>query len=299
MLRKISQIVIIVLMFILTISSYSQAETQTDSMETYNSAAGVTVFLLVAFMFIIILVLSAAKYENTVQRKDHVSLFTKLSRILNRGVPVEKEDEIKMDHGFDGIFELNNRIPPWFNILFYGTILFAGVYLLDYHVFGSGTIMLDEYTQEVRIAAEKREELIRTGAFINENNVTLLKDAENIDKGKQIFTVNCIACHGPDGGGTVGPNLTDKNWIHGGGIKNIFKTIKNGVPPKGMIAWQTMLNPKQMQQVASYVIALQGTKPSIAKAPEGQEWIDEEINTVQQDSTKVNIDSTKIIQNKK
>lgn len=295
MLRKISWITIFVLMFILKVSAYSQTETQTQGMDGYNVVAGATVFLLIAFLFIMIFILNTPKYEYSIARKkEHVSLFAKLSKILNRGVPVEKEDEIKMDHGFDGIYELNNRIPPWFNILFYGTILFAGVYLLDYHVFGSGTIMLDEYTQEVKVATEKREELIRTGAFINENNVTLLKDAENIDKGKQIFTVNCIACHGPDGGGTVGPNLTDKNWIHGGGIKNIFKTIKNGVPPKGMIAWQTMLNPKQMQQVASYVMALQGTKPAVGKAPEGQEWVDEENILNIKDSTKVDLDTNKI-----
>ncbi|MEJ2103060.1 MAG: c-type cytochrome, partial [Ignavibacteriaceae bacterium] len=96
--------------------------------------------------------------------------------------------------------------------------------------------------------------------------------------GKQIFEANCIACHAADGGGIVGPNLTDKYWIHGGGIKNVFKTIKYGAPDKGMISWQSQLNAKQIQDVASYVLSLQGTKPANPKPPEGQIWSGDDDN---------------------
>jgi len=275
------------------------AQSKDTSMDSYSQLAGAVVFLLVAFMFILFFVFASSKYKYSFERrKERFSFLKKLSRVLNRTVPVEKEKDIMMDHEYDGIRELNNTIPPWFNILFYSTIVFAVVYLLDYHVFGSGNIMYNEYTEEVRIAEEKKQELIRTGAFINENNVTLLTDGASLDAGKQIFTVNCMPCHGPDAGGTVAPNLTDQYWIHGGGIKNVFTTIKNGVPVKRMISWKTMLNPKQMQQVGSYVLSLQGTKPSIGKPPEGNLWVDStaikiDSNSIKKDSIKTDSEKNK------
>ncbi len=159
--------------------------------------------------------------------------------------------------------------------------------MIQYHMIGKPNSSNDEYIQEMTIAQQVKDELIRTGALINENNVAVLKDAADIDKGKEIFTVNCVSCHNADGGGGVGPNLTDQYWIHGGGIKNVFTVIKNGVPAKGMISWQTQLNPKQMNQVASYVLTLQGTKPAVPKAPEGTVWVD---------STATNKDSVTIKQ---
>jgi cytochrome c oxidase cbb3-type subunit 3 len=119
---------------------------------------------------------------------------------------------------------------------------------------------------------------MKTGALINEETVTVLTDASALQSGKAIYDANCIACHANDGGGIVGPNLTDQYWINGGGIKNIFKTIKNGVPAKGMISWQTQLNPNQIQQVASYILSLQGKTPVNPKQPEGEIWKDEEKN---------------------
>lgn len=299
--KKINVLVILLSLFLFTAQVFTQTDAQNNEGSSYNQIAGAMVFILVAFMFMLIFILSSPKYKYSYdRRKERWSFLGKLSAILNKGVPVDKEDEIKMDHGFDGIYELNNKIPPWFNILFYGTIIFAAVYLVDYHVLGSGNVMIDEYVQEVTIANQQREELIRTGALINENNVTLLTDAADLDKGKQIFSTNCTPCHGPDAGGTVGPNLTDKFWIHGGGIKNVFKTVKNGVPAKGMIAWSTLLTPKQMQQVSSYVLSLQGTKPPTGKAPEGQEWTETDSVGSKKDSVnvkdtgKVKIDTVKM-----
>ncbi len=265
--------------------------------ETYSQLAGAMVFILVASLFVLFFILSAPKYEYSKQRrKQKYSFLAKISKVLNRGVPVEQEKDIMMDHEYDGIHELNNTVPPWFNMLFYGTIIIAAIYLIDYHVLGSGNVMVDEYVEEIRIANEKREELIRTGAFINENNVTQLMDAAELEKGKQVFNVSCTQCHGMDAGGTVGPNLTDKHWIHGGGIKNVFATIVNGVPAKGMISWKTSLTPKQIQQVASYILSLQGTNPPTGKPPEGNIWVEETVkdSTKTSDSNKVKIDSTKV-----
>ncbi|MBE2228855.1 MAG: c-type cytochrome [Ignavibacteria bacterium] len=281
-------------MLLLNSGVFAQATTGSESgTDEYSKLAGAMVFLLVAFLFILFFILSSPKYNYSAERrKERYSFLAKISAVLNRGVPIEREKDIMLDHDFDGIKELNNTVPPWFNLLFYGTIVIAIVYMIDFHVLGSGNVMVDEYLNEVKIANDKREELIRTGAFINENNVTLLTDAADLEKGKQIWNVNCTPCHGPDGGGTVGPNLTDQNWIHGGGIKNVFMTVSNGVPAKGMISWKTLLTPKQIQQVSSYVLSLQGTKPATGKPPEGNIWVDS-VKTTGNDSLKIT-DSSKV-----
>lgn len=283
-----------IIIALVCLSGNAAAQTQQNqSSESYNQLAGAMAFILIAFLFLMLFILSAPKYKYSYERiRKKYSFLKKLSQVLNKGVPVEQEKDIMLDHDYDGIRELNNRIPPWFNLLFYGSILFAAVYLVDYHVLGSGNIMADEYNQEITIANEKREELIRTGAFINENNVTILTDAGDLDKGKQLYNVNCLPCHGPDGGGTVGPNLTDKYWIHGGGIKNIFAIIKIGVPAKGMIAWQTMMTPKQMQQVGSYILTFQGTTPVISKPPEGNLWVDTDSTRTGNDTLKTQDSNT-------
>jgi len=203
------------------------------------------------------------------------SLIKKLLKKLSGAAPLEKEQDILLEHEYDGIRELDNKIPPWFSYLFYFTILFSVIYLLDYHVFGSGKVMQDEYAQEMKIAAIQRAALEKTGAFVNETSVTALVDVTDIASGKKIFDANCVACHAAGGAGLVGPNLTDDYWIHGGGIKNIFKTIKYGVPAKGMISWQTQLNPKQIQEVASYILSIHGTNPPNPKAPQGNIYIPE------------------------
>lgn len=201
-------------------------------------------------------------------------LMKKIKSHLTALTPLEKEDEILLEDDYDGIKELDNRIPPWFSYLFYFTILFGIYYLLDYHVFKTGKLQAEEYQEEMSIANTQKAEVMNTGADINENNVTGLTDITSLSAGKEIFKTNCVPCHGPDGGGVVGPNFTDDYWIHGGGIKNIFNTIKYGVPAKGMISWQTQLNPQQMQEVASYVMTLHGTKPANPKAPEGTLYVD-------------------------
>ena len=200
------------------------------------------------------------------------SAFAKFRRAITKTTPVETEHELLLNHDYDGIKELDSQIPPWFLWLFYITIFFSIVYMLDYHVFNSSPLQDAEYQLQVKQAEVERAELMNSGAMLNEESVTLLTDQAAIDNGKQIFATNCVACHAADGGGLVGPNLTDDYWIHGGGVKNIFKTIKYGVTAKGMIAWQTQLNPKQMQDVASFIITLHGTTPVTPKQPEGTVW---------------------------
>lgn len=188
-------------------------------------------------------------------------------------VPIEREGEITLVHAHDGIRELDNRLPPWWVNMFILTIIWAVGYMYYYHWGGNGPSSGDEYKTEVEIA--KKEIAVALAGKANdvdESNVTALTDGGALGEGELIFKNTCAACHGQKGEGTVGPNFTDEYWIHGGGIKNIFKTIKYGVPEKGMISWQSQLKPADMQKVASYILTLKGTNPPNPKAPQGQIW---------------------------
>ena len=210
--------------------------------------------------------------------------------------PLEKEEEIVLDHNYDGIKELDNNLPPWWLYGFYASIIFAGIYLARYHIF-DGTTQREEYLMEVAEAKAAVEEYKKNAnGLIDANTVELLTGEEDINSGKAIFEANCAACHKIDGGGGIGPNLTDSYWILGGGIKNVFNTIsEGGRAGKGMVAWKTDLKPDEIAQVASYVLKLHGTKPADAKEPEGEIWIDpdariEEVDVTRPDSTSVKIE---------
>jgi len=244
------------------------AKAKDTSLDSYAKVIAWLFLLAVLVMFVLIIVYGDDKYKYSGVRKKSPAL-TKLGSMLTRSVPLEQEKDIMFEHDFDGITELDNKVPPWFSILFYGTIVFAVIYMLVFHVFKISPLMIDEYVEEIRAAEIQKQELIKSGAFINEETVTLMTDPASLQNGKTAFTTNCVPCHGMGGEGTVGPNLTDDYWIHGGGIKNIFKTVKYGVPVKGMISWQTLLNPKQMQEVSSYITTLYGTNPPNGKPPEG------------------------------
>lgn len=186
--------------------------------------------------------------------------------------PIEKERDLIMEHKYDGIEELDNPTPPWFMYLFYLSMFFAIGYAFYYHVYQDGNIQDTEYKTEVAIAEKAREAYMKQFAnSVNEDNVTASTAAKDLTEGSQIYTTNCVACHGDKGQGGVGPNLTDKFWIHGGGIKDLFKTITHGIPEKGMIAWEKTLNPLQVQKVASFILTLQGSNPPGAKEPQGEE----------------------------
>lgn len=189
--------------------------------------------------------------------------------------PISRERDIMIEHDFDGIHELDNPTPPWFMFLFYITVIFGGVYMVYYHIAQDGNTMVKEYTAEVALAEKAREEYIaKVAGSLNEDNAKVVTDAKSLDEGKKHYVTFCAACHGANGEGLVGPNLTDEYWIHGGGMKNIFHTITEGVPEKGMLSWKKQLNPLQVQAVASYIISLQGSKPANGKAPQGEIWSD-------------------------
>jgi cytochrome c oxidase cbb3-type subunit 3 len=215
-----------------------------------------------------------------------------LDRQLTDAVPLEQEATVMTDHEYDGIRELDNNLPPWWKYGFYFTIVFGIVYMFNYHISHSSPLQSQEYQKEMADAElMKKEHLKEVGSNVDETNVTILTDAASMASAKEIFTGNCAACHGQNGEGGVGPNLTDPNWINGGGIQNVFKTIKYGVPAKGMIAWQAQLKPEAMQKLASYILTLQGTNPANAKAPQGEVWV--EPTATPSDTSTAKTDTTK------
>ncbi|MEZ4855330.1 MAG: cbb3-type cytochrome c oxidase N-terminal domain-containing protein [Gelidibacter sp.] len=184
---------------------------------------------------------------------------------------LQEEHEIVMDHNYDGIQELDNNLPPWWKYGFYASIIFAIVYMLKYEVFNADN-QYDELDTEYA-EAKAAIEIYKKNAkdLVDFNTVEVLTDASDLGNGKKIFEENCVACHKMDGGGGIGPNLTDNHWILGGGIKHVFKTIsEGGRDGKGMIAWsKNGLKPLEIAQVASYVLQFQGTTPAEPKAAEG------------------------------
>lgn len=196
---------------------------------------------------------------------------------LTQAVDVEHEEDVLMHHEYDGIRELNNVLPPWWLWLFYGTIIWGVVYLVNVHILGVMPLQADEYEQEMAQAKEDvAAYLAQFSNLVDESNVTAVTDETTLASGESIYKQFCVACHGANGEGGVGPNMTDAYWIHGGGIKNVFKTIKYGVPQKGMISWQSQLKPSEMQAVASYILTMQGTDPPNQKEPQGEIWVEED-----------------------
>ncbi|HEY9009370.1 MAG TPA: cbb3-type cytochrome c oxidase N-terminal domain-containing protein [Ohtaekwangia sp.] len=207
------------------------------------------------------------------------SFWGRLSQKLNDSVPVSQEEDIDLGHNFDGIRELDNHLPPWWKWLFYGTIGWGAVYLVVYHISASFPLSIGEYDREIALAHEQAEKrkASQPAVVIDENALKYTADAAIIAKGKSVFVGNnCGTCHRADGGGnTIGPNLTDEFWIHGGGIKNVFSTIKNGAVEKGMPAWGKSMSSEDVRNVAFYVMSLQGRKPANGKAPQGDKYIPE------------------------
>jgi len=193
---------------------------------------------------------------------------------LNSAITIEKEKDIMLDHDYDGIRELDNSLPPWWKYGFYVTILVSIIYLYRYHISHDGQSQQEEFAAEMQKGEEdKAAYLAKSANNVDENSVTLLAVAE-LGEGKDLFVKNCAACHLADGGGVVGPNLTDNYWLHGGSLRDIFKSIKYGWQDKGMKSWKDDLSPRQIQQLASFIKSLQGTHPASPKAPQGDIYIE-------------------------
>jgi len=206
-------------------------------------------------------------------------------KLFTKAVAVEKEADIMLDHNYDGIRELDNALPPWWKYGFIVTIMFAVVYLLNFHVFGIGKNPTEEYVAEMA-QAKIQKEIFEAGNKdkIDEEHVPFA-DADGLARAKEIFITKCFTCHGKEGEGGAGPNLTDDYWLHKGSLNDIYHTIKNGYPDKGMQSWANDYTPKEISFLASYVKSLHGSKPANAKAPQGDLFTE----TAVLDSTKKNV----------
>ena len=202
------------------------------------------------------------------------NFWSRFSRTVNASVPIEKEGEIDMGHDFDGIRELDNHLPPWWKWLFWATIGWSAVYLVVFHVTSALPLSGQEYENQVAEAEIQKQKILASQpqANIDLNKLDYNADAAIIAKGEKIFTsINCGSCHRNDGGGnSIGPNLTDTYWLHGGDIKSIFETVNKGVVEKGMPAWGKTLSPGEVRDVTFFVMSLQGTNPANPKSPQGE-----------------------------
>lgn len=211
------------------------------------------------------LIRSTAQVAGTQKKKE-----SKVIAALTDSVSIEEEGSIMLDHDYDGIRELDNNLPPWWKYGFYFTIVFACIYLINFHILGTGDLQGKEYEKEMARAKAEVEEFMKNSANnVDESTVKVLTDPTELATGKDLFISNCAACHGKLGEGSVGPNLTDAYWLHGGSIQDIFKSVKYGWVEKGMKSWKEDLSPVQISQVSSFIKSLVGTNPPNPKAPQG------------------------------
>jgi len=173
-------------------------------------------------------------------------------------------------HEYDGIQELDNDMPKWWVNLFLVTIVFSALYLMWYHLpFFPSLSLIDEYALAAKTSAEaaqKQRSLQSSDAY---DYAAAVKDPSFVAKGKETFLATCAACHANDGGGGVGPNLTDQFWLHGGAPDKIEHTVLAGVAEKGMPAWESVLGTDKVREVVGFILTLKGTKPLTPKQPQG------------------------------
>lgn len=245
----------------------------------FGSTAFNAIAVIVAFELLAIVVLTSIintflkkkKVPAPYVEKKTVPLWDK----LNKSVSIEKEEAIMTDHDYDGIRELDNNLPPWWKYGFYLTIVYSVFYLGYYHVFAAGPLQIQELAIAEQKAEAAMEEYRKNAANqVDETNVVFLSSESDIAEGRKLFSdKTCISCHGPQGGGGTGPNLTDDYWLHGGAAGDVFYSIKYGIPEKGMKSWKNEITPSQMAQIISYIHSLKGSNPPGAKEPQGELYI--------------------------
>ncbi|PZR29928.1 MAG: hypothetical protein DI535_00030 [Citrobacter freundii] len=287
---KIIPVVLLVSMLAFSNGSFAQEEKTEETVKTASVIGGIdtsTFYLMNGVIFLEFLIIMGLLVNiRFLVKKEKAKLVEeglspeeikelKKTRLnwwdkMNKMKPISEEATLVLDHEYDGIRELNNRLPPWWLYGFYVTIIFGVFYLWRFHISHSGPSSSEEYIASVQKAEmEVREYLKKKGDAVDENTVKLLVSADDLGEGKMIFTKSCASCHKETGAGDVGPNLTDNYWLHGNDIKDVFKTIRYGI--NAMPQWQNTYSNKQIAQVASYVKSLHGSNPPSPKAPQGIE----------------------------
>jgi cytochrome c oxidase cbb3-type subunit 3 len=191
----------------------------------------------------------------------------------NENITPTPTDDHLMEHAYDGIQEYDNPLPRWWLAIFWATIIFTPLYILFFH-FGPGMLEHERYDQAMMIAAEQQMAAILAMGEIDESMLVGLMDDESMmNGGRKVFTAKCATCHGMFGEGGIGPNLTDDFWLHGPQLMDIYRTVVEGVPAKGMLAWERQLRPAELLAVSAHVGSLLGSDPPNAKAPQGDQVV--------------------------
>ncbi len=271
-------------LMLVSVSSMAQATTAAATTEpvvvSHTSGFRILLYTIVGLeMLIIVLFAQLIKYfinpevlfvaKEAKAPKPALINWKKLWDKMNQFKPLDHEASIDTGHSYDGIHELDNITPPWFKVGFILSIIFAFGYLYRYHVAKSAPMQAEEYAIEVAEAKLQQEEYLKNQKDNVDENTVVMLGADGVSSGAVLYKNNCVACHGAQGQGGVGPNLTDEYWIHQGGIKDIFKTLKYGWQEKGMKSWKDDFSPVQMAQLSSFVKSLKGTKPPTPKEAQG------------------------------
>lgn len=186
---------------------------------------------------------------------------------------MNKQNEPVLDHEYDGIKELDHPLPRWWLITFYLSMVFAVLYIAHYH-FGSGKSLEEELAADMAKIEEQKKlsASLEPQALSEETLLAVFKDPAQREMGHKVFTEKCASCHGGSGEGGIGPNLTDRYWLHGNGsLSAIAKVVGDGVPDKGMPSWRALLKDNEYQTVVAFVRSLKDSKPANGKAPQGIE----------------------------
>ena len=184
----------------------------------------------------------------------------------------QNDQDQLLEHNYDGIQEFDNPMPRWWVYLFWATIVFSVLYWLNVPGFGVGKGHIADYERDMAAAtaAAAKQRAAEPAGASPEQRLAMTKDESVLALGRQAYTQNCAACHRADGGGQIGPNLTDDNWLHGATLEQIHKTVADGVLEKGMPPWGKVLKPAQLDAVVAYVYTLRGTTVPNPKAPQGE-----------------------------
>lgn len=296
--RKNNPVIPMILLLLLSGTALHAQDTEAvAAVKTPHMPYDLYLFIVVvALEFVIIMVLSVmllrflkVRTEAEMNKTTRAFSMATIFRKMNQTVAIEDEAQLDLQHDYDGIRELDNKVPAWWQYAFYASILFGVVYI--YRMFVAGTLpdQIQELSTANRIAAVRQAEYLKNAANnVDEKTVTMM-DAAGIAEGAALFSKNCLACHGDKGQGGVGPNLTDNYWLHNGGIKDIFHSIKYGWPEKGMKSWKDDFSPVQIAQLASYVKSLDGTNVPGGKEPQGTVYTEAAATAPATDSVKTQL----------
>lgn len=178
----------------------------------------------------------------------------------------EKSTGDKVVHVYDDIQEEDNQLPNWWLFILFATIVFGFGYWFVYHTTKQAPNPPEVYRADVEALKKARA---AANPMSDEALADLAKDPAMLAAGQEVYKTTCASCHAQDGQGLVGPNLTDKFWIHGNKPTDIAKAVDEGFADKGMPPWGPVLGPDKVRKVTAYVLSLKG-KNLPGKEPQGE-----------------------------